>query len=296
MQSMTNIIKSNIIPYLDWQFLDGGGFININIPSSGISGGQLHKLYNVADPSYSNGQVWQSHRNNWVWESGTTVGSPISISGLFVNNSFIPIGSGYNINYKSGRVVFNTPISTSSNIYIARSHKWIDVQPSIGHPWFREIQKFSNNAESPQLQNSSYGSWAQFGNTRVQLPSVLVNVTPAKYFKPFELGGGQYGYNDIIFTVLSETDTECVSIIDNISYNNDKLIYLYDVNEIATNNDFPLNINGSLNISPKTYKQLINLYSKWFCYIHDMGSPTITELSPGLYMATIRCTTETKPI
>lgn len=294
--SLTNVIRTNIISYLDWDFLDNGSYINVKIPSSGISGGIHHKLYPVTDPSYPSGKVWQGYRNNWVWESGLAVGSPISISGLFLNNSFMPRGSGYNIDYRSGRIIFNNVIPVTSNVFIERSHKHITFQPSIGYPWFREIQKLSNQASSPQLQNSSYGSWAQFGNTRVQLPAVLVNVIPPRAFKPFELGGGQYAYNDIIFTVLTETDSECVSIIDKISYNNDKLIYLYDIDQIAVANDFPLNINGGLNNNPKVYTRLVDIYSKWFCYIMDMGSATINELSPGLFMGTVKCTTETKPI
>lgn len=291
MKSMTNTIRENLISYLDWTFLDNGAFVNVYIPSSGMYGSDNHKLYPIGD-----GSTWQSYRNNWVWESGTSVGSPISISGIFVNNSFVPVGSGYSIDYRSGTVNFDSAISESSQVYAERSHKWIDFQSSMGHPWFREIQKLSNRAESPQISNKSYGAWAQFGTTRVQLPCVLVNIYPPRQFKPFELGGGQYAYNDVVFTVLSESYYECSSIIDNISYNNDKLIYLYDVDNIAINNDFPTDINGELGDSPKTYPQLVNLYSRWFCYIHDMGNSSIDELSPGLCMGTLRCTTETKPI
>jgi hypothetical protein len=294
MKSITNAIRDNLISHLDWKFLSGGGLVNINIPSSGMYGGINHKLVPVEDANYAAGRAWQSHRNNWVWESG--VSTAIPLSGVFVNGSFIPNGSGYHVNYKNGTIIFDTAIAVSSIVNVARSHKWIDFQSSTGHPWFREIQKLSNRSESPQLQNSSYGAWAQLGSSRIQLPAVIIDVKPPSSFKPFELGGGQYAYNDIIFTILSETDSECVHIMDNIAYGNDNLIYLYDTEDIAIANDFPIKGNGDISNSPKTYPELVNSYSRWFCYIHDMGNPTINELSPGLFMGTLRCTTETKPI
>ena len=63
-------LKANLIEFFDWALLEKGNFFSVNIPSSGQYGGARHKLRLVDDPNYNSGQVWESYRGNWVWQSG----------------------------------------------------------------------------------------------------------------------------------------------------------------------------------------------------------------------------------
>ena len=67
--TLSNILLDNFISLYDWGFLDRGQFYNIDIPESGIYGGDKHKLRLAEDPNYLDGQVWEGYRQNWVWES-----------------------------------------------------------------------------------------------------------------------------------------------------------------------------------------------------------------------------------
>ena len=82
-------LESNLKSYLDWGMLGIGGWFNVNIPTSGAWGGTFDQLRVVDDPSYTLGQVWETARKDWVWETGVayTGGSPIDISGVYVNST-----------------------------------------------------------------------------------------------------------------------------------------------------------------------------------------------------------------
>jgi hypothetical protein len=172
--------------------------------------------------------VWEAYRKNWVWESGisATTQQPISISGLFINNTFYATGNvskPYYIDYTNGKIIFNTAISTTSNVQLEYSHKWVEVVPAQGIPFFREIQLGSfRNDDGFQVSNS--GGWAQLGETRVQLPTIAVEVLTPQSLQGYQLGGGQWVNNDIVFYVLTENHWECMNIMDSIYI---KMIELY---------------------------------------------------------------------
>ena len=49
---LRNILLDNMISFYNWGFLDKGGFTNITIPSSGMYGGDKHRLRPLNDPNY----------------------------------------------------------------------------------------------------------------------------------------------------------------------------------------------------------------------------------------------------
>ena len=115
--TLSNILLDNFIAFYDWGFLDRGSFYSIQIPQSGIYGGDRHKLRSADDPNYTDGQVWEGYRQNWVWESGidATTEQPIAISGVFVDSTFYATGNvskPFYIDYPNGRVVFDTAIAS----------------------------------------------------------------------------------------------------------------------------------------------------------------------------------------
>ena len=117
-------IRDNIITFLDWGLINAGGYFNVSAPSSGHYGGDAHVLRPVRDPRFTDGQVWEAYRSNFVWESGMGVGTPVSISGVFVDDAFSPRNSGHYIDYVNGRVVFDTAQTVSSTVKLYYSYKY----------------------------------------------------------------------------------------------------------------------------------------------------------------------------
>jgi len=300
---LRNVLLDNMSAFYNWGFLDKGGFYNINIPSSGMYGGDKHKLRPVSDPNYSANQVWQSHRENWVWETGISkTTQPIPISGIYVNNAFRPyafnsglnkyVGSGYKIDYPNGRVIFDTPVPASSTVSLNYSYKWIKVDQAEGIPFFRQIQFSSFELDNNFVASS--GDWVQIGQTRLQLPVVLIEAVPKRTMKPYQLGGGQWAYSDFVFYVLGDRDAIVSDILDAISYQNDRVIQLFDSNTISKSGAYPIDIVGNLVDKKYTYPYLLNNYPYQTCRIYNTTINDITEISYSFYIGTARCSTEVR--
>ena len=303
--TLSNILLDNFVAFYDNGFLDKGQFYNIQIPQSGIYGGDRHKLRLAEDPNYTDGQVWEGYRQNWVWEGSGYVSSttrqPVTISGVFVDNTFYATGNvtkPFYVDYPNGRVVFDTALSSTSAVQLEYSHKWVQVVPAQGIPWFREIQQGSFRNEDG-FQVSGSGGWAQLGQTRIQLPALAIEVVPARSLEGYQLGGGQWQNNDIIFYVMSENHWECANIMDNILYQNDRTIHLFDSTAVAISGVFPFNYRNELNenaIPSGRYPNMIDNFFYRRCWINSSSANQINQLSPELYVGTTRCSTQVKAI
>lgn len=299
---LSNVLLENFISFYDWGFVNKGGFYNFQIPSSGMYGGSKAKLAPLNDPNYTAGQVWQANRKNWVWETGTSVGTPINISGVFVSGVFRATGNiqqPYYINYPEGQIIFDTAINTSSNVQISYSSKWLNVIPAEGIPWLREIQKGSNRVDNSTFTQYGSGDWATLGQSRVQMPALAIEVIPPKEMAPYQLGGGQWARNDVIFHVFTENEWECKNIIDQIVFQNDRTIYLYDPNQMAASGVSVFNYKGELTDHARAsgmYPFLVDNFRYNDCYIYDSKGQDVIELSSSLWMGTARCKTEVRPI
>ena len=300
--TLSNILLENFINFYDWGFIDKGGYYNISIPASGLYGGDKHKLRLVDDPNYNKGQVWEGYRSNWIWETGVSLGSPTRVSGVFVDSTFRATGNieePYYINYPEGRVVFDTAIASNSEVQLEYSHKWLNVIPAEGVPWFREIQKGSMRLDNATFLQFGSGDWAQLGQTRVQLPAMAVEVAPPIGLTPYQLGGGQWAHNDILFYVIAENHWECNNIMDQVAFQNDRTIWLFNTNAVALSGVYPFNYRNELNgnaLPSGLYPNLLNNFQYRRCWIFDSSAQRVTQLSPELYIGTVRCKTEVKPI
>ena len=305
----SEILLDNFVNFYDWGLLDAGGFYTINMPQSGIYGGDRHRLRLVDSPNYTAGQVWEGYRQNWVWEgSGNIDGTtqqPIDISGVYVDGTFYPTGNltkPFYVDYKLGRVVFDSAQTTTSNVQLEYSHKRVQVVPAEGISWIRQLQQnsFRNEADF-QVQGS--GGWAQLGQTRVQLPAIAVEVVPAVNTKPYQLGGGQWVHSDIVFYIMTENHWECVNLIDTIVNQNDRTIELFNPTEVAMSGANPFTFENGRQRELREYANPSGLYPNlvehypWSrCWIFDTRGNDITQLSTELYMGITRCTTEVKPV
>jgi hypothetical protein len=297
---LSNILIDNIIQFYDWGLLDKGGYNNIYIPSSGMYGGSKHLLKPANDPNYAPYQSWQGFKNNWVWETGVSrTTQPVQISGIYRGNTFLPfsynsssgyyVGSGYRIDYPNGRVIFNTPIPATSVVSLNYSYKWATVQKSEGITFFRQIEQAGNRLD--QFPSSS-GDWIQLGQNRVSLPAIFVENPKKRSYYPYQLGGGQWANTDILMYVISDRLEICTDILDMISYQNDRIIHMFNTNTVSKSGDIPINYAGDLKNKSNNYTKLLENHYYNNCRIYNTVINDPVEISYSTYVGTVRFSTE----
>lgn len=296
--SLTNDqLASNMVEFLSWAFLGIGAFTNVNRPTSGYYGGMPYRLRLSEDPNYSKGQVWEGFRSNWVWESGIdyTAYSPVSISGVYLNNNFLPLNSSghysYKINYPLGRVVFASSLPPNSQVEVNFSYKNINVCQADS-PWFKELQFNSLRVDNSHFNLYGSGNWSTSAQNRLQLPAIVVEVVPRRTLKPYQQGGGQWIYQDVLFHIFAETSVERGNLMDILTYQKHKKIASFDKNIISSANAWPLDFDGSIAPSAVCYPDLIRLYPGFDAYFFDTASFESDNLSPGFFSGIVRAQME----
>lgn len=315
--TLTSIIQDNIIEFYDWGLLNKGNYFNITIPTSGQYGGDKHRLRLVDDPNYTKGQVWEAYRSNWVWQSGIDqADQPINISGVHVNGTFhsrTTTGTyAHHVNYPWGRVVFDSAISTSSTVTMEYSHKWVNVTYANSVPWFRELQSRSMRIDNSHFLQDASGDWSQLAGSRFQLPAIAIEMAPRRKNTPYQLGGGQYINTDVIFHVYAEDEYTRDKLVDIISFQDDKTVYLFDTNRMTTDDRFPLDYRGAKASGALTYPDLVKpsgspygdgTFNAGFMPGSNNSKPDKmrftntrhdgqTMLNPSLYSGFVRCEAE----
>jgi hypothetical protein len=290
-------VTTNLMSFLDWGFLGIGAFVNISRPTSGVYGGNEHRLRLSEDRNYRKGQVWEGFRSNWVWESGIEYPvQPIQISGVYLNNTFLPTATtgtfSYSINYPLGRVVFNNPISPTSQVELNYSFKQISVQ-SADSPWFKELQFNSYRVDDSHFNLYGSGIWSTAAQNRIQLPAVVVEFSPRRTLTGKELGGGSFIYQDYNFHIFAETSFERGNLLDILTFQKQQKLFLYDKNLIQNANAWPLDYFGSIAPSALCYPDLVNNYfNHKAIYFYDTSGQEAMNYIPGLFCAMVRATFE----
>jgi hypothetical protein len=291
-------LSNNMQEWLDWNFVNTGGYVNISLSESGTYGGDKSRLRPVRDRRYDNGQVWEGYRSNWVWQSGINQDDqPTQVSGVYVDGTFYTPSDatyGHHVNYPLGRIVFNSNIPTTSTVQCEHSPKFVKVVDVDDVPFFKNVQLKSWRVDLDFLKTS--GNWSVLGDTRVQLPLVGVDVQGRTY-SPYAIGGGQWAESDITFHIVGEDQWSVGQIADAISYQNDRNIYLYDVNRMKNDDISILDINGSITADTKTYPALVaesgnGGYRYKKCYLDDTEALNGRWVTPHIYMQEVNFTTE----
>ena len=320
MESISTNLLNGIIDFYQWALLSIGGFQNINIPTAGFSGGNRHSLYPVKDPNYTDGQVWAGFRSDWVWETGIPTDNinqqPIRVSGIFVDNTFNPVtpykdrevhsgtSKGY-VDYPGGRIVLDNAIATTSTVSCEFSHRYASVI-SADTPWYRELQFNSYNVEDDDYGAFGTGNWSQLSETRRHLPLIAVEIVPRRTFKGYQLGGGQWIYQDVLFHVLAENALDRNQLVDVVSLQNDKTIWIPHYGVIQESSKFPVNLDfrGSPQPSSIMYPDLVGPtadktepkpkggFRHRKVFITDTKVQEIGEINTHLFGAVIRSTFE----
>lgn len=298
---LINQLEENIKTFFDWGFLNIGGFVNINSPTTGLFGGTFSQLKPSNQPGYNNGQVWQTPRKDWIWESGVSFNntSPKSISGIVLGSAFYPspTGSGsvgYSINYPLGQIVFDRAQAPNAQIRLDYSYRWCQVYKSSSDPYWIELQS-SSFQPTPAINQPNKGDYNLSSNHRIQMPCIVVEPIARSFSKPWQLGASDFAVDqDILLHVFAENSSDKNKIIDVIRLQKEKTIWLYDINKVVNNNVNPLNYKGGINLSGKNYPYLVsNETYRWNkCYFKEISFMDMETVNKNLYWCTIRLTTE----
>ena len=293
---LLNIIEANFKMYLDWSFLKIGGWIDAEKPQETIYGNNAHyKLIPVSDMSYVDGQVWQGIRKEWVWETDISYDStaPITITNVLVNGISVPKTNNFTINYPSGRLIFNNPVSLSATVELNYSYRFVQIHRSSDSPWFNIIQYSSFNTANQDIQQIDNGEWAIGSHHRVQLPCIIIESIPRSRSRPYELGNSLLWLEqDMVFYVLAENKNDRNKLLDIIRLQQDSTLQLFDTNLVAQADNFPLDYNGDIKNLPLMYPNLISQYNWRKCFIKNVNLIELDSKHTNFHQGAARATLE----
>lgn len=294
---LLNILESNFKMYFDWAFLKIGSWIDINLNEQTIYGTQSHStLLPVYDPAYSDGQVWQGIKKDWVWEQNVnykTNNNPFVINSVRVNNQIVAKNSNFTVNYPLGRIIFNNPINISSVVEASYSYRFVQVYRSSDSPWFNIIQYGSYNTANEDIKQTDNGEWSIGANHRIQLPTIIIESLPRSRSMPYELGSDSLVLEqDIGFYILAENKNDRNKLLDIIRLQQDSVIYLFDTNKLSQDDKYPLNYNGDLNSNALMYPDIVDQYKWRKCWIKNINLFEIDSPNPNFHKGMARATLE----
>jgi hypothetical protein len=300
--SFNDNLKYGVIAWARWAMLEIGGFENVLASqASGLYGGHPSILRPASDPNFEDGQIWEAIRSDWVWETGVSYSElPIRCSGVYVDDVFYSVSStgeySHNVDFRSGRIVFDSAIPISSDV---RSDFSFRI-PTIGdskYPWIQELLYDSLDVSRNDFYSSTSGGYSQLPECRRQMPTIGVSLSDRRRSKPYQLGGGQWIYQDIYFHVLAEKKEDRDRLLDILDNQNDIVIYLPDLKEIKESDRFPvdLDIDGTLVDSPLQYLEMVGesgLFQWTTISLIDIESQKLDNKNDWLYTGFVKATCE----
>jgi hypothetical protein len=296
-------LEDNLKSFLDWSFLNIGGFININIPPSGSPATQqsLHKLRPSTETGYSPGRVWETARKDWVYETGVVHNniSPIPISGIYVNQTFLPAPTGnsqysYTLDYPLGRIIFNNNINTNSQIELNYSSRYIQVYKSNESVWWKTLENIFYNPSNSKANNIKDITSVH----RIEMPAIMIESTPRVVLTPHELGTrANIITQDVLLHIFTNNPVQRDNIISILLLQKDKSLRLYDINKVVKAKVNPVDNLGQPNPNRLNYDQLINdiLYRANYFNIRNISISELNTITSSLYNGILRLSLEIFP-
>ena len=251
-----NAVEDNLKSFLSHALLNIGGFVNVNVATTGLYNNSFNKLKPIEDPAYKPNTVWATPKQAWVWETGVDYNGtkPVNISGVYINNVFYPGPTGnatnsYTLDYNNGQLIFDKPAASNSNVSMNYSYRWCRVLKASEIEGRKVLQKLSYKTINSTTET----------NHNVQLPCLIVESITRDSSEAFELGSlVTIRKQDFIIHIYTESDVQRKMFVDILKLQEDKFLRIYDTNKISASGYYGLNNNGSRNPSGLNYSQIIN--------------------------------------
>jgi hypothetical protein len=302
--TLNNELQDNIVEFFDWALLQRGNYFNVTLNEASSDNLDYSVLRKSGNSNFTDGIAWEGFRKNWVWQSGITYQpAPLvdtnpaypGISGIYINDTFYPTNTtgqySYKVDYYNGRVVFNNPIPTGSKVQAEYSYKYINIIYANNLPWLREIQ-YRTLEPNPSFINTNKGEFDLPAEMRVQLPAIAIEVVPRRTMRGYQLGGGQIVFTDVLFHCIAEDEITRNKLVDIISFQNDKTIYMFDSNRIANSGDMPLDYRGFPVSGALRYPDLIEKYPSKKLGFQNSTVQGMDMINTNFYAGIVRTTTE----
>lgn len=275
MQVSENVEK-NLISYIDYGFLDLGGFFNIDLNQSGDYVSNLSSLTKVVD---NRGFTYWAGPKNWVYESGAYSSGVNAPAQIYVNNNLYSLGS---INYKDG-CVYNIP-ATGTSVKASFAYKWIKVDSANNLGYGKTIKVGQNRTDVSVIGRSGAPELS------VSLPFISIDVPPITSNKAYGMGGD---LTPMIYkfkakaTIVSDNPSDVKRIADVLVKQEGFSINTYNANTVRSSGAEPLNSDGTLK-SGKTHDQLSALYEWSPVFFRKITGSDLNNLSNGLFETVVR--------
>lgn len=303
--TLGNEIQDNLVEFFDWALLEKGNYQNITLGELSPNGNDYSKLRQSSNPNYPSGLAWEGFRQNWIWQSGVSFSpAPIvgtnnaipGISGVYVDDTFYPSDTSgtysHKVDYYNGRILFDNPVSSGSKVQAEYSYKYINIIYANSLPWLREIQYRSLDFPS-SFNSNNRGEFMIPSESRVQLPAIAVEIVPKRTLRGYQLGGGQFVDTDVLFHCLAEDEFTRNKLVDIVSLQNEKTIWMFDSNKIANSGDFPLNYLGIPVSGALRYPDLVYQYYKGKMRFKNSSVQNMELINSNFYAGIVRMTIET---
>lgn len=303
--TLNNELQDNIVEFLEWSLLEKGNYMNVSLGELSPEGIDYSKLRISSNSSFPSGKAWEGFRQNWIWQSGVSYNPPPivgnnhaipGISGIYVNNVFYPSNTSgtyaHKVDYFNGRVVFNNTIPTNSVVKAEYSYRYINVVYANSLPWLTEVQYSSLNL-GEDFNDLNKGKYDIPAEARIQLPAIAIEIVPRRTLKGYQLGGGQWVDTDILFHCLAEDEYTRNKLVDIISLQNDKTIYMFNSNAIARSGSFPLDYHGFPVSGALRYPDLVENYYRGNLRLKNSSVQNMKVVNSNFYAGIVRMTLET---
>lgn len=302
--TLNNELQDNIVEFLEWSLLQKGNYMNVTLGELSPEGVDYSKLRPSSNSAFASGKAWEGFRQNWVWQSGVSYSPPPivgsnnampGISGVYVNNTFYPSSTSgtysHKVDYFNGRILFDNPIPLNSVVRAEYSYKYINIVYANNLPWLTEVQYSSLDLNS-DFNTLNKGKYDTPTESRVQLPAIAIEVVPRRTFKGYQLGGGQFINTDILFHCLAEDEYTRNKLVDIISMQNDKVVVMFNSNQIAKSGEFPLNYRGFPVSGALRYPDLISKYPNGNIYLKNTLVQNMKLINSNFFAGIVRMTSE----
>ena len=211
------------------------------------------------------------------------------ISGVYVDDTFHAsdtVGTyAHKVDYFNGRVVFDTPIPSTSKVQAEYSYKYINVVYAANGPFIRELQHRT-------LDSAARSKIVLPPEMRVQLPAIAIEVIPRRQMKGYQLGGGQYINQDVLFHCLAEDSYTRNKLVDLVALQNDKSIYLFDSNKISSDNAFPFDVYGFPVSGALRYPEMVQNYYSTQVKFSNASVQDMEVVNSNFSAGIVRCSME----
>lgn len=278
---LTDQILLNLKFFLDNAFVAKGAYNIYTLGQDSFYANDESILRPTVDSRLPDRAVYDGVGREWVWESGISVPSgaiqPFRVSGIYVNDIFIPSSDTgphrHHVDYRNGRIIFDE----SQDVNDVVSANYTSRGVYVGFADGAEFQMLMLDTVKEFLTDLIPSGTASKEH-QIWLPSVFIELESGEG-RGLALGGGQIKTRLITFHIFAETANDRNLLMDWLDYNNRKVFYMADLNEIT----FPFDQYGDIVPGTTNWTDLMNAYPWKKLRVIEGKCKTINSLNTKLY-------------